>query len=320
MRLLTVGLALATAVMAGCSSTAAGSSGAMQDDATAPAASSASSSAVPTAPAPSPDPATPTAEPTGATASPVASPTDSPPPANSPDDPALLGSASYDHAENTDVCDTGLPYACGAFGASGVGTVFYASTTPFACGADMASTCNYLEVAPNGWNGKEVACPGAFSQCGGKPNKTSDWGSFGVGTGEGYQYCSTGEPGYNTPIPNAFGEVIGSGYTNTYAILAVCTTSGAANRVSGYTGGGMTDWYLPSRDEIAALYFYPNRDAIGGFAPSNYWSSTQSENASPLNDHDQPYNNGAYVLHFGNSIFGEMGKEFHAGVRPVRAF
>ena len=57
-----------------------------------------------------------------------------------------------------------------------------------------------------------------------------------------------------------------------------------------YTGGGYTDWYLPSKDELNKLYI--NRVAIGGFAPRfgqilssgmvydygySYWSSTEDD-------------------------------------------
>ena len=37
--------------------------------------------------------------------------------------------------------------------------------------------------------------------------------------------------------------------------------------------GGKTDWYLPSIGELQT-YLYPNRVAIGGFAATNYWSSS----------------------------------------------
>ena len=303
MRLLTVGLALAAAAMAGCSSTTAGSSGAMQDDATASAsssaASSASSSAAPTAPASSPDPATPTAEPTGATASPVVSPTDSPSPADSPDDPALLGKSA---PGSNDVCDTGLPYACGDIGASGVGTVFYASSTPFACGAGMASTCNYLEAAPQRWNGDPVPCPGG---CGGSPDKTSDYGAAGPGTGKGYSYCYAG----NANGTAASGTVVGSGFANTSAIFTLCN-SAAANQARGYNGGGMTDWSLPSKDELNALYSYPNRNAIGGFAAAKYWSSSQNNNRSSA--WSQDFSSGEQQ--------SKSGITSSYGVRPVRAF
>ena len=206
MKLLTVGLVLVTAAVAGCSSTT-GSSGAVQDDASSAASSS---SAASTAPAPSPDPVTPTAEPTEGPASPVASPTDSSSASDSPQGPAL--GRGYPASNN--VCAKGLQYACGDMGASGVGTVFYASATPFACGANMESTCNYLEVAPNGWNGKLVKCKGG---CGGSTDKTSDRGTGTPGTGGGYFYCKGSGVGW--VIPNASGTLIGTGYPNTSAML-----------------------------------------------------------------------------------------------------
>ena len=301
---LTVGLVLATAAMAGCSSTT-GSSGAVQNAATASASSAASaaaSSAASTAPAPSPDPVTPTAEPTGAPSSPVASPTDSTSASDSPQSP-VLGGAS---AANNDVCDTGLKYACGDIGASGVGTVFYASSTPFPCvanGVDMTSSCNYLEVAPNGWNGKMAPCK---SGCGGSTDKTSDRGSEGPGTGGGYPYC-TGS-GKENLIPNASGKIIGTGYPNTSAMLTMCESNNAAEQVRVYTGGGMTDWSLPSQDELNALYYYTGRNAIGGFAADLYWSSSQHTTSRAwYHDFDDGYRNFDF-------------KKFRLSVRPVRAF
>ena len=147
----------------------------------------------------------------------------------------------------------------------------------------MASSCNYLEVAPNGWNGTLFACQGG---CGGSPNKTSDSGGNSSGktrnVGTGYRYCD-GDGG-RAIIPNASGTVLGSGFRNTSAMLTMCRSAtwekpnqyiNAANAVRGYTGGGQTDWSLPSKDELNALYYYPNRNAIGGFASSTYWSSSQ---------------------------------------------
>jgi len=301
MKLLTVGLVLLTAAVAGCSNTTAGSSGAIQNDVTLPPSPSAAS----TAPTPSPDPVTPTAEPTEAPASPVASQTDSPSASESPQGPALLGSTP------ADMCDAGLPYSCGDLGQSGVGTVFYASTTPFACGTNMASVCNFLEVAPNRWNGKLENCPGegtglVQSSCGGSPNATSDWGSRGMGTGSGYSYC-TGR-GKNRVIPNASGIVVGSGFANTSAMLPECMSNDAGELARGYTGGGLSDWSLPSLDELTALYYYPNRNAIGGFADACYWSSYSYERDSA----------DAYCFSKGSNK--NKSKALNFGVRPVRAF
>ena len=304
---LTGGLVLATAAMAGCSSTT-GSSGAVQNAATASASSAASaaaSSVASTAPAPLPDPVTPSPAPTEASASPVASPTDSTSASDSPQGPAL-GDAV---AANNDVCAKYLLYFCGGIGASGVGTVFYASTTPFACGANMDSSCNYLEVAPQTWNGDLAKCPGG---CVGSPDLTSDWGSAGAGSGRGYQYCHNLE---ETPsvdfILHARGTVVGSGFANTSTLVTYCDVFDDAGRqVRRYTGGGMTDWSLPSLDELNALYYYTNRKAIGGFAAARYWSSSLSPPSPP---------EGRYV-DFNSGKQGRNTTNFTYGIRPVRAF
>jgi len=219
--------------------------------------------------------------------------------------PVLLGASG---PGSNDVCAEGLQYSCGDIGASGVGTVFYASATPFPCvanGVDMTSSCNYLEVAPQIWNGTLVKCTGG---CGGSPDSTSDWGSDGPGTGVGYKYC-TGS-GENSVIPNASGTVIGTGYPNTSAMLNMCKFADAAEQVRRYTGGGMTDWSLPSKDELNALYYYGGRDAIGGFAASFYWSSSQAAKDTAWY---QSFSNGS-------QSGGGSGKTGQIGVRPIRAF
>ena len=310
LKLLTVGLVLVTAAVAGCSSTTAGSAGAIQDDVELAASAPASASAVSTSPAQSPDPVGPSPASTEAPASPVASPTDSPSPSGSSDDPTLLGGPPV--PANNNVCDAGLAYVCGGIGASGVGTVFYASATPFPCGANMASSCNYLEVAPNGWNGKLVDCNG----CGGSPDKTSDWGQSGIGTGRGYAYC-TGM-GDKNQIPNASGRDIGSGYANTTAMVQNCVAGDAGQQVRDYHGGGMTDWSLPSLDELNALAYYSNRNAIGGFADDSYWSSSQSSEAGGgafAGDQN------AYKENFGDGNRQMvLYKDKKFGIRAIRAF
>jgi len=311
LKLLTVGLVLVTAAVAGCSSTTAGPAGAIQDEvelaATSPASptSSASSSSSSDGPTSSPDPVvSPTAAPTEAPASPVASPTGAPSPTDSPDDPVLLGST----AGNNDVCDSGLAYKCGDIGQSGVGIVFYASATPFLCvanGVDRTSLCNYLEVAPQGWNGTLVKCKDG---CEGSPDSTSDWGSAGVSTtGKGYAYCNGS--GKKRVIPNASGTLIGTGYPNTSAMLTMCKSDDAGGQVRGYKGGGMTDWSLPSQDELIALFYYTGRNAIGGFDAGFYWSSSQSNEEE------------AWVQSFAiGSNYGNAPKTRERGVRAVRAF
>jgi len=88
---------------------------------------------------------------------------------------------------------------------------------------------------------------------------------------------------YWSPLPppplsntNATGTAIGTGLSNTNAIITVqggTSTSYAAGLARAYNGGGYSDWYLPSKDELNKLYL--NRFLIGGFTPNSYWSSTE---------------------------------------------
>jgi hypothetical protein len=65
---------------------------------------------------------------------------------------------------------------------------------------------------------------------------------------------------------------IGTGKANTTAINAQCGTGTAASIAANYSLNGISDWYLPSRDELNLLY--TQKDVVGGFASSPYWSST----------------------------------------------
>ena len=93
---------------------------------------------------------------------------------------------------------------------------------------------------------------------------------------------------FPTFITGADGTAIGTGNQNTIDIMAGCATAGIAARLCGdLTQGGYSDWYLPSKDELDALY--TNRVAIGGFALYFYWSSTESDFYSAWS---QSFNNG----------------------------
>ena len=100
---------------------------------------------------------------------------------------------------------------------------------------------------------------------------------------------------------------LGTGITNTAAIM---NSQGpgvyAATICSSYTGGGYTDWYLPSKNELNKLYL--NQTAIGGFSNTFYWSS--SEYLSYY----------AWVQYFGNGYLDYINKNGSASVRPVRSF
>jgi hypothetical protein len=88
-------------------------------------------------------------------------------------------------------------------------------------------------------------------------------------------------------FPGIFYDVtqtfLGQGFANTISIIASSGTASLTNYAAGlansFRGGGYSDWYLPSKDELAKLY--QNRVAIGNFATSGiaaYWSSSQKGN------------------------------------------
>jgi hypothetical protein len=72
----------------------------------------------------------------------------------------------------------------------------------------------------------------------------------------------------------AAGTAVGTGKANTDTIIAKQGTTDmyAARIARSYTGGGFTDWYLPSKDELNILH--KNMALIGGFQKATYWSSS----------------------------------------------
>ena len=260
---LTVGLVLATAAMAGCSSTT-GSSGAVQNDATASASSSAS---------------------TGA--------------------PAVVQEAAPAEATAGASCADGGRCNLGDSGPGG-GVVFYVSPKAFACGANMASTCKYLESAPNMWNpNSSSTCKEATgTSCGGTLQTTSDFSS----TGLGFPWC-TGSGGTASIDQGRQNDDIGAGFANTTAMLPVCNPGDAGNVARSYTGGGLTDWSLASMQENTRMYSYINRATIGGFNSGSYWSSSQS-NRTLSNAQNFSSTGGRENRSKSNTY----------GLRPVRAF
>ena len=116
----------------------------------------------------------------------------------------------------------------------------------------------------------------------------------------------------------ATGTAIGTGSANTTAIIAAqgaTETSYAAGLARAYTGGGYTDWFLPSKDELNKMYL--NKATINTTAAANsgsdfaggyYWSSTE-------------YNlNNAARQDFGWGFQNTNGKNYLFNVRAVRAF
>lgn len=111
-------------------------------------------------------------------------------------------------------------------------------------------------------------------------------------------------------ITGATDSAMGTGKSNTALIIASQGTGNyAATVCTAYRGGGYTDWYLPSKDELNKLYL--NMASIGGFSGYYYWSSTE-------------YNNTDVWVEFfvsGNQNFSVAYKHYTTlSVRAVRGF
>jgi len=107
---------------------------------------------------------------------------------------------------------------------------------------------------------------------------------------------------------------LGAGKTNTSIIISRLGigdgASYAALLCSNYsvTFGGVTygDWYLPSKYELDLLFL--QKDSIGGFSASNYWSSTETQI------------NGAWLQNFISGIQYDHSKWDSWCVRAIRSF
>ena len=83
----------------------------------------------------------------------------------------------------------------------------------------------------------------------------------------------------STAVTGADGTAIGTGYKNTLEIIAQgnssTSTSAAKYCRTASLSGGLSDWFLPSQDELAELY--TNRVALNtSFTSGVYWSSTET--------------------------------------------
>jgi hypothetical protein len=162
-------------------------------------------------------------------------------------------------------------YAVGDTGPGG-GKVFYRATTPFtSAGSACGSSCSYLEVGP-------------------RSAATITW-------------CAS----TTTQVAGTFGTAVGTGYQNTQNMRNSTTTCATgAWQWATTTSGGLSDWYLPSKDELA--YIYSARTAVRLVGAQSYWSSSQS------------YSDTAWYHQFAQSTGYEGMKKDPSYVLPVRAF
>lgn len=100
---------------------------------------------------------------------------------------------------------------------------------------------------------------------------------------------------------------IGSGLGNTTAIVGGCADALSAARIS-YNAElfGYKDWFLPGKNELNVLYL--NRNIIGGFSASDYWSSTEVDNMA------------AWKQNFSTGLQGMLYKDNTYRIRSIRYF
>ena len=173
-------------------------------------------------------------------------------------------------------------FTIGSIGPGG-GKIFYYSVDGFSCGTGFTNTgsptggkCHYLEVATNGSSPAWTDATYAWS-------------------------------GNTITAIGTTSTAIGSGYMNTLAMISQDNTINKAGTIAhGFTGGGLTDWYLPSKNELNEMY--NQKTTVGGFQNYTYWSSSETNPAMAQN---QDFN-----VSFQNS--GQKGDTYY--VRPIRAF
>jgi hypothetical protein len=107
-----------------------------------------------------------------------------------------------------------------------------------------------------------------------------------------------------TSIPT--GTALGTGPTNTAAIVASCADASSGARIAdALVLNGYDDWFLPSRDELGLMFTNLQAQGLGGLG-GHYWSSSQADASSAFSR----YSGGSYLFP----------KSYGLYVRAARAF
>ena len=127
---------------------------------------------------------------------------------------------------------------------------------------------------------------------------------------------------YGTTISGADGQAIGTGYQNTFDIVAGCSEiNTAAFNALNASIEGFTDWYLPSKDELQEMYstigYGGPQGNIGGFELISFnadwfWSSAEFISGTESNF--------AWSVRISDGIIGGGSKDDTFRVRVIRAF
>jgi hypothetical protein len=134
------------------------------------------------------------------------------------------------------------------------------------------------------------------------PSTDIIWGTEGlmVGAYEGAEFLDSGVESVTLGL--------GIGLSNAIINKEGTGSNFAAGLAKSYTGGGYTNWYLPSFIELYVIG--RNKVYIGSINRAFYWSSTEGDDDN------------AWIMNFGSSGFPYEGAKgvAQAGVRAVRVF
>jgi uncharacterized repeat protein (TIGR02543 family) len=184
-------------------------------------------------------------------------------------------------------------YTIGGPGPSCIGKVFYIEAG--------SNNMHGLEAAPPGWSD-----PYAEN---GDPSATWIYGdTTDDGNGGTYQKTQTILNGNTLTGIGTYSAP--TGLANSKAIIkqAGTTPPYAAQLCQDYHEGGLNDWFLPSKDELAQLYAQKDVQRWGGFVEERYWSSSEYD----AND--------GWSQYFTTGAQQGTYKSYEMLVRPVRAF
>jgi hypothetical protein len=136
---------------------------------------------------------------------------------------------------------------------------------------------------------------------------------------KGIMWYNTSNANLSVTRTGATDTAIGTGLVNTNKIIAsqgATSTNYAAGLARSYKGGGYSDWYLPSKNELNLLC--KNIREVGNFPDQGYWSSTEintnhNESASAWGQR--------FISNFvGSCTQGNTSKNVSLYVRAIRAF
>jgi hypothetical protein len=176
-------------------------------------------------------------------------------------------------------------------------------------------TCNYGDTGPGG--GKVFITPSTSGNSTGKYFELAPASTEAVAP-----WCGNGAGVRNTSTLIGTATGIGTGKTNTDAIVAFCGGASAADSATAYRGGGFSDWFLPSKDELNATYLNLKVGGLDTFSAGDvYTSSSESTTTTVwMQDINEVYGPRLTSGYFQKNFTKNAGSWYPIYNRPVRMF